>query len=141
MAGFHRKQYFIEKGYQLRYAGVILAVAIVAAVTSGVTVFCSSWYILSPKLAAVYPQGLFALTMKQVLIVSLRNIVVLSAGLFVFAILISHRVAGPVSRLKRMIRAIGDGKFTEPIYLRKTDELRDLAEELNAMRQKLKGPE
>ena len=134
-----RKRYFVGRGFQLRYAGIILLVAFLVALVSGLTVFFTTWDILGEKLAAVYPQGIFVSTFNSVMLSLLRNMSVLAIFIFAFAILISHRIAGPALRLKRVIHDIGEGNLDSlPIYLRKTDELHDIAEELNKIEKKLR---
>ncbi len=133
-----RRHYFLAKKFQLRYAGLILIIAFVAALVSGITVFYTMWDILGEKLAAVYPHGLFDYTFKKVMSLLARNMGILTFFIFAFGILISHRIAGPVYRLKRVIREMGEGNLDSPVYLRRTDELHDLAEEINEMQRKLR---
>jgi methyl-accepting chemotaxis protein len=111
----------------------------VTAVLSGLTVFHTTCDILGTKLSQVYPQGLFVAIFNRVTLLLARNMAVLAVFIFIFAILISHRIAGPIHRIKSVIRDIGDGKLDVPIYLRKNDELHDLAEELNKMQENLKA--
>ena len=49
----------------------------------------------------------------------------------------SHRIVGPMNRLKRMLEAIGQGDFSQRITLRKGDALEDLAAAINRMAQSL----
>ena len=135
-----RRRYFVEGGFQLRYAGIILLVAFLAALVSSLTVFFTAWNILGERLAAVYPQGVFVSTFNNVMLSLLRNMFILAIFIFVFAIVISHRIAGPTFRLKRVIHDIGEGNLDSlPVYLRKTDELHDIAEELNKIEKKLRA--
>ena len=134
-----RKRYFLARGFQLRYAGIILLVAFVTAILSGFTVFRTTSDILGDKLAQVYPQGLFAAIFNKVALALMKNMSVLAVLIFIFAIFISHRIAGPIYRIKSIIRNIGEGKLDTRIYLRKTDELHDLADELNKMQEDLKS--
>ncbi len=134
-----RKRYFLARGFQLRYAGIILLVAFVTAVLSGFTVFRTTSDILGDKLAQVYPQGLFAAIFNKVAVALMKNMSVLAVLIFISAIFISHRIAGPIYRIKSVIRAIGEGKLDTRVYLRKTDELHDLADELNKMQEDLKS--
>jgi hypothetical protein len=48
-----------------------------------------------------------------------------------FGVYLTHKVAGPVYRLKNALRSFGAGKKTEPVVLRKGDFLHDLADEIN----------
>jgi len=132
-----RKRYFLEKGFQLRYANTILLITFLAAFIGAATTFFTTWSILGEKLSYVYPQGLFMDTFKNVLVALFRNMLILSVFVYGFAIIVSHRIAGPIYRLKAFIHDLGEGNLEAPIHLRRTDELRDVAEELNKAREKL----
>ncbi|MDD5680809.1 MAG: HAMP domain-containing protein, partial [Candidatus Omnitrophica bacterium] len=134
-----RTRYFLARGFQLRYAGIILLVAFVTAVLSGLTVFHTTCNILGTKLSQVYPQGLFVSIFNKVAFSLARNMAVLAILIFIFAIFISHRIAGPIYRIKSVIREMGEGKLDVPVYLRKNDELHDLAEEINKLQESLKA--
>ncbi|MFN4244688.1 MAG: hypothetical protein ACK4F9_00875, partial [Brevinematia bacterium] len=51
----------------------------------------------------------------------------------VFGLFFSHRIAGPVHRIKKELRDIADNKLpiTHEIRLRKSDFLLDIAKEIN----------
>ena len=49
----------------------------------------------------------------------------------------SHRIVGPMNRLKQMLEAIGQGDFSQRITLRKGDALEDLAAAINRMAESL----
>ncbi|MBU4375943.1 MAG: methyl-accepting chemotaxis protein [Candidatus Omnitrophica bacterium] len=134
-----RTRYFLARGFQLRYAGIILLVAFVTAILSGFTVFRTTCDILGEKLSQVYPQGLFTAIFNKVAVALMKNMSVLAVLIFIFAIFISHRIAGPIYRVKSIIRDIGEGKLDKRIHLRKNDELHDLADELNKMQENLKS--
>lgn len=48
----------------------------------------------------------------------------------------SHRLAGPIYRIRRTLRDALEGKAPEPIVLRKSDEFKELAEDINHLLQK-----
>ncbi len=52
----------------------------------------------------------------------------LSVGIMLF---ISHRVAGPLFRLGRTMREMGEGKIPDRVKLRRKDEFKELAESVN----------
>ena len=56
------------------------------------------------------------------------------------ALKMSHRFVGPIIRMKKAIRDIGEGRYQE-IKLRKGDYWHELASELNQMQVKLKERE
>jgi len=55
----------------------------------------------------------------------------------VASIFLTHKVAGPLVRIKRVLAQMGQGNFSQRIALRKGDELGDLAETINQLAQDL----
>ena len=53
------------------------------------------------------------------------------------AIKLSHRFAGPIFNLRRMIRSVADGAAPRKLKFRKNDFWQDLADDYNAMLSKL----
>ena len=49
----------------------------------------------------------------------------------------SHRIVGPMNRLKHTLEAIGKGEFSQRITLRQGDVLEDLAKSINRMAESL----
>jgi len=50
-------------------------------------------------------------------------LVLLMLGIFVVGIMVTHKVAGPIFKMKRMIKDVGEGRLRIPGKLRKGDEL------------------
>ena len=48
-------------------------------------------------------------------------------------ILVTHRVAGPLYRFRRHLKAVGDGDLSSPMRVRRTDYLKQEAEVINDM--------
>jgi nitrogen fixation/metabolism regulation signal transduction histidine kinase len=61
------------------------------------------------------------------------------AVILIAGILISHRVAGPLYNLKRMMKQIEDGNFDQPMKIRTKDEFHDVEEAFNHMLAALKA--
>ncbi|MBI2104480.1 MAG: HAMP domain-containing protein [Candidatus Omnitrophica bacterium] len=57
--------------------------------------------------------------------------------IFMLGIRQSHRVIGPMNRLKRALQAIGQGDFSQRVQLRQGDALEDLARSINKMVEQL----
>jgi len=131
MAEFKRKRYFIKKGFQLRYVGVIILLVLSAIILSGIITYYSIFPFLSEKLANVYPQGRLMVVLSQAnsrLIYA--AVILIPVGVWM-GIMLSHRIAGPWYRLERILYDMAKGKLAEEIVLRKTDELKSLADALN----------
>ncbi len=54
-----------------------------------------------------------------------------------YAIVHSHRMAGPAYRLTRVARQMSDGRLDEPVRVRENDYLIDLASAMEGMRQRM----
>lgn len=71
--------------------------------------------------------------LQLILPVVLVNNLLIMVALAVMAVIYSHRVAGPVYRIKSVINRALSGEPEQRIYLREGDELKDLAEKINAL--------
>lgn len=67
---------------------------------------------------------------SRVLIAALALLVL---GLWAGAIIVTHRVAGPVFKMRRQLRAVASGDWSRPSPLRKRDELRSFFEAFASM--------
>ena len=108
---------------------------------TGVTVFFTTFMILGERLADVYPQGRLAAIIKPVYFAFFVDMAVILPFIFWGSILFSHRIAGPMPKIYRTLRSIGDGNFDMTLVLRKHDELKELADVINEMSKNLKERE
>lgn len=63
----------------------------------------------------------------------------LVVGVGFAGIVVTHKVAGPIYKMKRQIRDVGEGKLTIPGRLRKGDELVDFFDEFDHMVKSLRA--
>ena len=136
---YRRRRYIVKKEFQLKYVGLIVAVMLLSAVISGYTIYYNSWVLLGEKLANVYPQGMLVQIFRSVnmrLFVAMFFVAIICVGI---SILASHRIAGPVFRMIRFLGKVTAGDYSQRIHLRKKDELKDLAEAINKLVDKLES--
>ncbi|GAC1362591.1 MAG: hypothetical protein NVSMB47_14630 [Polyangiales bacterium] len=74
---------------------------------------------------------------------TLMIILVAGLGFFVAAIgaagiVVTHKIAGPIFKMKRLLREVGEGKFVVQSRLRKGDEMQDLFEIFATMVERLR---
>jgi len=136
---YRRRRYLVRKGFQLRYVGLILAVALLSALISGYTVYHNSWILLGDKLANVYPQGELVSIFRSVNVKLAINLIFISILCVGLGIIASHRIAGPVYRMKVFLTGVISGDYTKRLKLRKSDELTDLADVINRLVDKLES--
>jgi nitrogen fixation/metabolism regulation signal transduction histidine kinase len=69
-------------------------------------------------------------------LVAVLALLVIGVGLA--GIVVTHRVAGPIYKMRKQLQALGDGNYQVPYPLRKGDELVDFFEAFRTMVQKLR---
>ncbi|MBI4597531.1 MAG: HAMP domain-containing protein [Candidatus Omnitrophica bacterium] len=133
-AVYQRRQYLVDRPYQLRFVSRVLMGVLLIAVVSGFVTSTILWRnMYQPELLREHVVvGLLAVTMTL-----LVELLVSIPIIFVLGIQQSHRVIGPMSRLKRTLEAIGNGDLSQRITLRQGDALEDLAKSINQMAEKL----
>ncbi len=128
-----RRKYFVKRGLQFRYIGVVFGIALLASIVAGYTVFITGWTLLGEKLASVYPQGRLIQVFRTANVALARNLLFVSPLIFILGLLFSHKIAGPLYRIEKSVYEISKGNLSLKIKLRKGDELLSLAGTINNM--------
>ena len=135
-----RRHYFTDVSLQLRYVFMNFLVLAIFLCFSLWVVYVTGWSHLELKLSQVYPQGRFIEMLRLIYVRLLLGFVVLLPVAFLLSLLLSHTVAGPLVRIKRYLHLMSRGEFNlSPLYLRRYDELKDVAELVNEITSRL-GP-
>jgi methyl-accepting chemotaxis protein len=85
------------------------------------------------KLANVYPQGQLVSIVNTVNFRILVSILVISPFVGFLGIYLSHKIAGPLYRIERVIGNMAKGDLSEHITLRRGDEMVALADSINKL--------
>lgn len=141
MVQFRRRQYLIQKGLQFRFARFVMLFAIAASLLTGLVTFYTVYFMLSEKLAYVYPQGRLVSILSSTHGALLVVLLVALPLIFYASIIFSHRIAGPLPKIYEALRKIGLGNFDVKLALRKNDELTELVNVINEMAANLKKRE
>ncbi|MCX6112389.1 MAG: HAMP domain-containing protein [Proteobacteria bacterium] len=70
---------------------------------------------------------------KKIAIYLMVLIFLVMCVLFFLGIILTHKIMGPVLVLKRKMQDVAEGRYSARVYLRKGDELKDLAVAFNSM--------
>jgi len=132
-----RRRYIVKSGLQFRYIGLVFALAVLASIVTGWTVFATGWSFFGEKLANVYPQARLVYVLRAINLALIRNLLLVSPLIFILGLLFSHKIAGPVYRIERTLAEISRGNLALRIKLRQGDELSGLAEIINNMTENL----
>ena len=132
---FKRKQYLVDRGYQLRFVtrlfSIILSIAFASCLFSSVLVW-RNMYLPEPRSYTSLVVALVAIATTLLIELLLAIPLVWFLG-----IRQSHRIIGPINRIKRTLEAIGAGDFSQRITVREGDALEDLAKSINKMAETL----
>ena len=135
---YKRKQYLVAKKFQLKYAGLILALVFLTGILCAYVVYYTSMLLLGDKLANVYPQGRLISIVNMVNIRILLSLILITPLIMIIGIYASHRIAGPIYRIEKYLNGMASGEFSVPLTLRKNDELVALADGINHVAESIK---
>lgn len=136
---YKRRQYIVAPAFQLKYVGLILALVFITALLCSYFVYYTVMLVLGDKLANVYPQGRLVSIVSMVNFRILLSMVFLIPAVFIFGILASHKIAGPIYRIEKFLNAMSSGILSEKLTLRKKDELVSLANGINLVSDAVKA--
>lgn len=119
-----RRHYWIDPAFQGRYlARILLLELLVAGVTALLT--------LGLALALISPGFQVGMGWGAIFGAFIVLIVLVALGLVWLGIRISHKICGPVYRIRTDLAQIRKGQGQVRIHLRDGDELQNLASEIN----------
>jgi methyl-accepting chemotaxis protein len=133
-----RRIYYIEKKFQTKY--ILLTIFLLLTYTFAFIIIIFSPYILTLYFD-FYSLSEKAEAAKTLLILhgrvwpGIAGVILLFGALSIF---ITHKIAGPLYRLKKTISEITKGNLDVKVKLRKKDDLKDLAEHVNMLADELK---
>jgi hypothetical protein len=182
--GSHKRSvrnYLLDSRFQLKYAGMLMLVAIASSGVMGAVIYETTGAVVSESSAlvdesrkvsevsrmnvkdfapdspellsefnreadahdkAISEQQASLIRRQQRMILSLVGglaLMVLCIG--VLGILFTHKVAGPVFKMKRLLKMVGDGRLQIAERLRKGDELQSFFDTFTAMVESLRERE
>ena len=136
---YKRSRYIVEKNIQFRYVALILVHILIFFLITVAIVYFSGWRELIQKLSSVYPQAMLLGILNKVYARLWIGLFLLLPIAALSAILASHKIAGPLVRIKRGISQLIDGNYNLNVNLRKGDHLQDVADLLNKLAAALKN--
>lgn len=127
-----RAQFLTERSLQVQYVALVLGCMVAVLAVAGVILYVTGWSQLVERLTNVYPQGRLQEILRVIYLRLVIGFLALLPLAVTAAIIVSHRVAGPLVRIKRYLRFMARGEFDlAPLELRRYDELKDLAVLIN----------
>jgi methyl-accepting chemotaxis protein len=135
MAIYRRTQILINKRFQIRFALYVCGwIAAICFIYPLITQNLFDYFI---RYAANDPMGpeLVGLikTKRDILNLIILTEVAFLLMTFLVCIYMSHRIAGPLYKLGRALRSVGDGSWRGPLGFRNKDWFNELADDFNRM--------
>jgi len=135
-----RKTYLVDKEFQIKFILRFCLVVLIVSLVVEILLFFFSQK--SATVAIENTQVIVKKTSDFLLPLLIQTLVIVSifcgSAVFVLALLFSHKISGPLYRLKKEINKLKEADFRRNFSIRKSDELKDLAESLNQMCKALK---
>ncbi|MEM7816571.1 MAG: methyl-accepting chemotaxis protein [Candidatus Aenigmatarchaeota archaeon] len=134
-----RRNYFIEKSFQTKFILKFCLVVLVSFFIVGVLLFFllqnSTTVVIENTKVKVKTTADFILPIliQTLIVVSIFSAILVS----LITLFVSHKIAGPLYRLKREIKKLESGDLNADFRIRSTDQLQDLASALKDMRETL----
>jgi methyl-accepting chemotaxis protein len=132
-----RRNYYIEKRFQTKY--LLLTLLLLLTYTSIFVIILFAPYILTlyfdNPLAEKAEASRVLLLLHRKVWPAIGVVILLFGALSIF---ISHKIAGPLHRLKKSLSLITEGNLDIKVKLRKGDDLKDLAEHVNILVEELR---
>jgi HAMP domain-containing protein len=128
-----RRQYISHKKFQFRLLVTMLIMVLIATL---VTTVINHYFLLSSIVDFTMEYGRGP-TGMELLIASVKPLVIIVPVVFVvlaaIVVFVSHRIAGPLYRLKQYMEKIENGDYSVTLKFRKNDAIHDVADSFNRM--------
>ena len=149
---FRRKQFLINRAFQIKYTVIIAIIGIIIAVLWGTLFYKASkensqqmlmLVQMDPNLSSMSDiiKDKLAAEDSKIMIYLIAFVIAIFLSLVIWGILITHRIAGPIFIISRYVDSIADGKIPETRPLRKKDELKEFFDKFSRMLDALKERE
>lgn len=129
---YKRHIYIINKQFQFKYIFIILGITLITVFSVSFVTFYIIWsnvikeYLFIPE-ASKKLADIFIKT-SEILVVPVLILMVIFSLVGIFY---SHRIAGPLYRVKKICDELAKGNLNQNVKFRKNDEFHDVAEALN----------
>lgn len=130
-----RRQYFVDKKFQTAFIVKFASLVVIATAVSGAIVYfmAKSTVTTSFENSRLVIKSTADFILPSVLLSGAIAIVSIGLATILIATIASHRIAGPVYRLGKDIKEVSTGNLQIRFGLRKNDEMKSLADDLNVM--------
>lgn len=127
MAFYKRSVFLINPAFQLKFSLIVCSVIIISTLIYPVIIF--DFFKLLVAQTPNVPENIVAAQKNLILYLVIIQVVITSL-VFIIFIFFTHKIAGPLYKLKNHLAAIREGNPISPLTFRKGDYFEDVAEEV-----------
>ena len=129
-----RKTKFVGTSLQKKTLFLVFFAAVIPAMIVGVCLYYLIFNMMAWQLGIPEAIGYHLLPVaKRVSFILLLSLPVIALAIWLIALELSHKIAGPLYRLEKELDERIAGKKSGPIKVREKDELRLLADKINKL--------
>ena len=134
-----RKNFIINKHFQDRFSFFVVSWLFVLSLVFPFTIYQLFDFFLSLMQSQMMgaPYEIIKQTKGQIIYVLIGSEIVLVFLVFLMSIFVSHKIAGPIYRLRKFLDEISGGVFTKKVNFRKGDYFLELADDMNVFCSKI----
>lgn len=128
-----RKNYFINKEFQSKFIIKFFLLVLGGALLSTYLLFIFSQDTLTSSYqhSRLLIRSTAQTILPAIVYTNLITLVLITIAAILVTLFISHKIAGPMFRLERGLKELGNGDLTQNIKLRQKDQIAKLAETFN----------
>ncbi len=132
MAAYKRKIYLIDPLFQIKVSLYICFFVFVSSLIYPFTIYdlMTQFIAFSAQYSKTVGVSIESKRQSLILILALWQIG-FTALVFIIGIFFTHKIAGPIYKMKKHLKMIREGHTTDDLYFRNGDHFQDLAEEFN----------
>ena len=135
---FSRKNFMISPKFQLKYIVIILLTIFSAGIIIGGGIYLTLMTVVNKNITDLASRNNF----MAMIFSGVNNFLLIALPLVLLAVVlisiyVTHKIAGPEYRIKRVLESMGWGDFAVPVTLRKGDELQLLADKIKEVNRSL----
>lgn len=125
----------IRKGYLTRLVLLLICIFIIGTTVSAIYLYLDIYRSLDTHYSAILS---IITEIKETLVIRTIKInafffLLISAGIVILGILYTHRIAGPLYRIKLYAKMVGEGRLDTDIKFRRKDVIHSFGESFNDM--------
>ncbi|MBN1292909.1 MAG: hypothetical protein JXB48_13795 [Candidatus Latescibacteria bacterium] len=140
----NRNTYFIKKEFQAKIIAQFITLVATGSLISGILLYFLISNETGLKIMSTQQDiDKWDILLPSILLSQLSVIILISLATVYMVLYFSHKIAGPLYKIEKIIEEIGNGNFKESINFREKDELKPINAALQCMidnlREKING--